>query len=290
MREPRRLDKTVEEDTGEAFLPCLDYCGRQSREGQGDFREHRHANYEILYPIEGSCRSRINDEELALGVGCLTICRPGDVHWLTHVDYPFRFLLLGFHVIWLRGQPQDVFLLDDAKDRVVEDGPAKEYRRLLESILSEVLNQGPGFELLVRGYILELIAGLRRALHVGRGGAWPMTSAERAARIVESTKEYIDGHITSPIALDDLSENVYLSPYYLSRLFKKETGYSPIKFVIEKKMELAKELLAGTDLKVFDVAARLGYQNPYYFCRLFKKIVGMTPSEYRRRASSSAAR
>jgi AraC-like DNA-binding protein len=201
------------------------------------------------------------------------------------MDPPFQFLLLAFHIVPLGEEPHPIFSLDRAKGRVVKDGPDKKCRKMLERILTEVLNEAPGFELLVGGYILELIVGLRRALEEGRKGARVMTSAERVAAVVDKTKEYIDEHVASPITLDKLSENVYLSPFYLSRLFKKGTGYSPIKFVIQKKMELAKELLASTDLKVNAIAYRIGYQNPYYFYRLFKKIVGVTPSEYRGHAS-----
>ncbi|MEW6357976.1 MAG: AraC family transcriptional regulator [Planctomycetota bacterium] len=284
MKEYYRSPTADGDDVAEAFLPRLDYCGRHSREGPWDFREHEHANYEFLYVTNGRCRSKINDEEFGLGVGDLSICRPGDVHWLTHVDHPFEFLLLGFHIAFVGDEPRYVFPQGDAKDRVVKDGPSKEFRKLLERILTEVLNEKLAFEILVTGYILELIVALRRAIEAARNGGSPATSDERVAEIVESTKAYIDEHVAFPIALDDLSENVYLSPYYLSRLFKKETGYSPIKFVIEKKMELARDLLTGTNLKVIDIAVRVGYQNPYYFFRLFKKIVGMTPSEYRRRA------
>jgi len=74
---------------------------------------------------------------------------------------------------------------------------------------------------------------------------------------------------------------VYLSPSYLSYLFKKNTGESYIKFFTGLRMKKAKELLLQTNLKVGEVGKQVGYANTSYFCMLFRDFYGMSPSQYR---------
>ena len=75
---------------------------------------------------------------------------------------------------------------------------------------------------------------------------------------------------------------MFLSPVYVSRLFKQETGETFTDYITKVRIEKAKELLSYSAVKVYDVGRRTGYFNPRYFYRVFKNITGYTPSEYRR--------
>lgn len=72
-----------------------------------------------------------------------------------------------------------------------------------------------------------------------------------------------------------------LSPNYLSDLLRKETGYSTLKFIHEKIIDLAKTQLLSTNLTVSEISYQLGFQYPQHFTRLFKREVGCSPNEYR---------
>jgi len=75
---------------------------------------------------------------------------------------------------------------------------------------------------------------------------------------------------------------VYLTPSYLSRLFKQETGVTITDYLINVRIEQAKNLLRSRpDLKTYEVGEQVGYPDSAYFTKLFKRIVGMTPNEYR---------
>ena len=99
--------------------------------------------------------------------------------------------------------------------------------------------------------------------------------------IIEDTIAYINNHLTEILSLNDLASQASLSPFYFSRLFKKETGFSPHEYVILSRINNAKYLLNFPELSIKDVCFKTGFSSESSFCTTFKKSVGMTPSEYR---------
>lgn len=98
---------------------------------------------------------------------------------------------------------------------------------------------------------------------------------------VENVKRIIAEHITAEISREELARQVYMSPDYLSRLFKKETGLSLSEYMIQKRISLAKQLLETTDLSIVEISQRTGFSYSSYFVRIFKKKAGVTPQQYR---------
>lgn len=105
------------------------------------------------------------------------------------------------------------------------------------------------------------------------------TSSDKS--IAESMQDYVDQHYSEDISRNTLTDIFYLDPDYASKLFKKETGLSFKNYIINKRIEVAKNLLTTTDLPINTVADNVGYGNYSYFTRLFKKVTDMTPAEYR---------
>ncbi|MFC4304286.1 response regulator transcription factor [Cohnella boryungensis] len=104
-------------------------------------------------------------------------------------------------------------------------------------------------------------------------------------RVVETVKAYIHRHYTEEMELNRLAEEVFLTPSYLSKLFKTETGETLTDYHISVRIERAKELLKESlFLKTYEVGEKVGYFDPAYFNKIFKKVVGCTPKEYRERA------
>lgn len=102
---------------------------------------------------------------------------------------------------------------------------------------------------------------------------------KKAIRVVKS---WISDHYHLDLDMVAIAELVHLNPNYLSRLFKLETGESLTGYLIDVRMQKAKELLmVQTELKVYEVAEQIGYQDSTYFTKLFKKMNGYTPLEYR---------
>ncbi|RIX60199.1 response regulator [Paenibacillus nanensis] len=98
---------------------------------------------------------------------------------------------------------------------------------------------------------------------------------ERIRGVIE--QRYADGNLT----VADIGKAVYLSPTYVSLLFKQETGQTVGEYLTQVRVEKAKELLRDPQYKFYDICNAIGYTDPSYFTKLFKKATGVTPSAYR---------
>lgn len=107
-----------------------------------------------------------------------------------------------------------------------------------------------------------------------------VNSADQDAAVT-TVKKYIRSHLDENLTRESLAAMVYLTPDYLSHLFKRETGFSLTNYIIYERIEEAKRLLAGTGQSVSDIATRCGFQNISYFSKQFKRFAGMTPREFR---------
>lgn len=103
---------------------------------------------------------------------------------------------------------------------------------------------------------------------------------------VELAEAYIRSHLNQPILVTDVADHVHLSSEYFTRLFKRETGQNIKDYIIQAKVDAAKDLLARSDIPVSLIALEMGYDNFSHFTQIFKKICGVTPSEYRKDARS----
>ena len=94
-------------------------------------------------------------------------------------------------------------------------------------------------------------------------------------------KEYIDKNYAEPITLQSMGEALNISPYYLSHVFKEMSGYSPMQYLLRRRIGEAQTLLISTDLPVTTIAGMVGYDTQSYFNLQFSKNVGMPPKKYR---------
>ena len=92
---------------------------------------------------------------------------------------------------------------------------------------------------------------------------------------------YIDKNINQHFTLKELSNYVNLSPYHFSRIFKKETGYSPLEYVSVTKINFAKLALRTSDIAISELAISLGYSSSSSFINAFKAQRGVSPNRYR---------
>ncbi len=105
---------------------------------------------------------------------------------------------------------------------------------------------------------------------------------EKSDDLITLVKNKIDErYMTYDISLELLSREADVSSYYLSRLFREETGETFMEYLTNLRINKAKELINGTDRTMKDICQAVGYSDPNYFSRMFKKNVGITPTEYR---------
>jgi two-component system response regulator YesN len=103
-------------------------------------------------------------------------------------------------------------------------------------------------------------------------------SAKTVSRAIHFMKE----HFSEQLSLQHVASQIHLNPAYFSHLFKKETGRSFVTYLIELRMEKAKQLLSNTDMSVTEISGHVGYDLPNYFAKLFKQFTGCSPKEYRK--------
>jgi two-component system response regulator YesN len=99
--------------------------------------------------------------------------------------------------------------------------------------------------------------------------------------LLRKALDYIGNHYFEQITLNQVAENLYVSPFYVSRMFKKEQGINFVDYLNELRINKAKELLADARYKTYEVAQAVGVPDSHYFSKLFRKYAGMTASEYR---------
>lgn len=93
--------------------------------------------------------------------------------------------------------------------------------------------------------------------------------------------DFLEKHYMDQITLNTVAEKLYVSSFYLSRMFKKELGINFIDYLNELRISKAKELLSDVKYKTYEVAEAVGVPNSHYFSKLFRKYTGMTASEFR---------
>ena len=103
-----------------------------------------------------------------------------------------------------------------------------------------------------------------------------------SSKAVSTAINYIYEHLHTRITLEGLASVTNLSAPYFSRLFKKETGYSVSGYIMNKKLETAKSMLASSDYSIAEISASLAFPSQSYFTNVLKKDCGLTPKEYRR--------
>ncbi|MDR2103886.1 MAG: AraC family transcriptional regulator, partial [Treponema sp.] len=101
--------------------------------------------------------------------------------------------------------------------------------------------------------------------------------------IIQKIKSIIKQQLDKEISLRMISEKVGLNHQYLSALFKNRTGKNFSKYVTEKRIEKAKQLLQETNLKIYEIAELSGYHSIKHFTNAFRSMEGCSPSEFKNR-------
>ena len=124
-------------------------------------------------------------------------------------------------------------------------------------------------------------AALRHALStVGQLSHTPRNVRSAHERVVASI-EMLRRDWLRARTLAELAAAAHVSVAHYSALFRRQTGFAPIDFIIRQRVQHACRLLDTTELSVGEVAGRVGYEDPYYFTRCFRRVMGRAPRSYR---------
>ena len=180
--------------------------------------------------------------------------------------------------------------LDGAEPALREPHAAADplLRHIGDSVEVDVRHQRPSDP----RYLESLAAVL--AMHVARHYAVPVAAGGSAGGMaphkLQRVREFIAEHLGEPITVEQLSRVAHLSPFHFARMFKQSTGQSPHLHVLMQRIERARQLLAGTETALGEVAAEVGFRTQGHFTGVFHRYTGCTPRAFRLNARAAAAR
>lgn len=106
--------------------------------------------------------------------------------------------------------------------------------------------------------------------------------SEQDGEIVGRIRDYLDQHFTEPLTLKGIASEFQCSEPYISHVFKRVTGFSPIQYVIRRRIGMAQTYLISSDYTATQIATLVGYDNTNYFNTIFTKVVGLPPIRYKK--------
>lgn len=253
---------------------------------------HCHDFIEIVIILKGKGHFIINDEKVLVSEGNVLILNPGTYHRsIPDSPHTLTECYLAFTDVDFVNAPRNFFpffhgqkMLGKLPERV-----KKEIYQLCCSIDRESQSRNPGRYFMLKAYLIQVICLLLRFdrqeeiadQHCLAGYEFKSPNKKY---VVQQIMKYMENHYKEKISLDQIAENMYLSPFYISKLFKSETGDTPINYLISLRMEKAKELLnQNSTLSIQEAAAAVGYEDAYHFSKLFKKYYGLSPLYYKAR-------
>ena len=99
-------------------------------------------------------------------------------------------------------------------------------------------------------------------------------------QLVRRAKSYMNANFSKNISLDDIAEYLNMSKFYISRIFRTETGMTPFEYLNDYRMRIALQLLREGRLYISEIAVKTGFSDRKYFSKVFKKFYGEPPSKY----------
>ena len=137
-----------------------------------------------------------------------------------------------------------------------------------------------------RRMLQPLISSLFAEVLVRAGDDWRGEDRREAGeeRLVGMLHAWMAANLDRPLTLRQIASKAGFSPAYFSRMWKSRTGHSPVDYLIELRLQKARELLAGTHQPIAVVAELSGFADPLYFSKVFRARIGLPPSIYREQA------
>lgn len=269
--------------------PTFLFTWKGTRNKKND-RYHNHDFLELAYVLSGNGKYRIEDNVYDIQEGDLLIFNPGVRHQAVcciESETPTTEFFVGFSDIQIKDMPYNYFPVPDGGYIIHTTGDLRQKLfRICSSMEAEnaVCRQGRYF--MLKAYLMQMLLLVIREqcepLVISGGYAFESVNKKY---VVEQIVNYFEDHYNEKISLDHIAENMYLSPFYISKIFKSETGDTPIRHLINIRLEKAKELLeTGQGSSIQEVAATVGYDDAYHFSKLFKKRYGISPSKAKNKA------
>lgn len=250
---------------------------------------HNHDYTELSFILSGKAQYLINDVVYDVAAGDLVICNPGveHTHIVSNKDEPTIEFISGFYDFHFKNMAPNSIELKDGSCVLHTTAELKQdimmhcYAMIAEK---ESCNMSKYF--MIKTHLMQLLILVMREVSSDDNFEQSQCSFESYNKnyAVKQIINYLNENYNEKISLEQIAHNMYLSPVYISKIFKEETGESPINYLIKIRLEKARDILLTSDGRsIKDIANEVGYDDVYHFSKLFKKYYGISPLYYRKR-------
>jgi AraC-like DNA-binding protein/mannose-6-phosphate isomerase-like protein (cupin superfamily) len=267
------------------FHPHLLYAGILKQTLKWQEEPHSHNFLQIVFIKDGSGTIILgegqNKRTIEIKRGDIVVYNSNVFHHeKSSMGDPLETIFFGARNVTLDGLPEN-HLIPEGADEVIHTGSQFE---LFEQMFSRLVTESSSSQMFSRE-LSEYTARMILIMILRIISVDDEEFVKKDESFVRA-KAYIDQHYLKINSVESLCNDVYISKFHLTHLFKKNLGIPPLQYIIRKKIDMAKVLLIKSDMTIKNIAIRCGYENSDYFCRLFKKHEGMTALEYRQKESA----
>lgn len=281
------MDDIITHQINSNFLIRITHSKRQGYYTMPN--NHYHDHYEIYYLLDGERNYFIKDKIYSVKKGDLVLIDSNDIHKTIDGGLPHHErLLIDFkeEFLYLISREEIDYLLSPFKigKPIIRLGASDQAiaKNIINKMLQEQLIKKSGYMISLKAHLLELLIFTNRLIEEKDIIiAYTDTNTGKNERISKIVR-YINSHYSDPLSLSTIADTFYISPYYLSRLFKQVTGFNLVEYLNLVRIREAEKLLQNSDMKIIEVSQMVGFQNVTHFGRVFKKITSLTPSAYRK--------
>lgn len=266
------------------FTPTFLYTWKGIRTVNEE-KYHCHDHLEMAFIMSGKGRYKIDGQMYDIEEGDLLIFNPGTYHQAFCVNQktPTYEFFIGAMNFCLEGMPEDHLLLKSMPVYKCGSDLKQKLMRICTAMSIEREDRKLGRYFMMQAYLVQFLLYILRDEQIpGEPESHCSFESINKNKIVEDIIVYFGEHYSEKISLDMISENMYVSPFYISKIFKSVTGDTPIRYLINIRLDKAKELLEkNPGISVKEVSDMVGYDDAYHFSKLFKKRFGVSPSGIR---------
>ena len=248
------------------------------------FKYHCHDFIELSIIIDGVADYYVEGSEYTLRKGHVLISNPGTYHKVI-ADREINSTQLHIAINKLQlSTIKENFIDTKGKGPILTLKKYKdEFFNCCREIVMEQEKKEMGHPLMLKALIMKLLIILCREIEgeeaINSSKYHCSFASSEKRNMVQSIVEYMEKSYKEEISLDTIAKNMYVSPVYISKIFKEEVGDSPINYLIKIRLAKAEELLKESTMSIKAVAKSVGYSDAYHFSKLFKKYYGVSPSQ-----------
>lgn len=268
------------------FNPTIFYVSKCKMESVSPYHEHDFT--ELTFILSGKGKYLVDGITYEVGSGDVILCNPGVKHQNIIVDSkePTVEFFAGFTDFHFKNMPPNAIILKDKGYVMSTNGDTRQdISRICYELIAENDRSQVGKYFMLKALLMQILLLIVRDITELEDTSQKGCNFEsyNKSYVVKKIVNYLSENYEHKISLDQIAQNMYLSPVYISKIFKEETGESPINYLIKIRLKKAKTILMESEeTSIKSVANRVGYEDVYHFSKLFKKYYGISPLYYRK--------